>query len=178
MSEKAKSKSSRIYLIGYRGTGKSTLARLLAEHLGWSWLDADAVLEERAGQSIRQIFTTEGEAGFRARETAVLRELSLLVNHVFATGGGVVLSEENRRRLRESGHVIWLKANADTLWRRLQDDATSGDRRPPLTVGGLAEIQELLRIREPLYRACADLEIETVNRTPQELVLDIARQLE
>jgi shikimate kinase len=162
-----------VFLIGYRGSGKTTLARLLGERLGWGWLDADAVLEERHGRSIREVFAEEGEAGFRDKEAAVLADLCRLRRHVVATGGGVVLREANRRLLREAGRVIWLTADVDTLWQRLQGDATIGERRPALTVGGRAEIADLLRQREPLYRACADGVVETARRTPEEIMAEI-----
>src|SRR6266567_1717423 len=97
-----------LYLIGYRGTGKSSVAHLLAEKLGWPWLDMDELLESRSGLSIREIFSNEGEAGFREREVALLQEVSRLQRHVIATGGGIVLSATNRRLLRESGRAIWL----------------------------------------------------------------------
>jgi shikimate kinase len=158
-----------IFLVGYRGTGKSTVARLLAGRLGWDWLDADAVLEQRAGRSIRELFAGEGEAGFRAREAALLEELCHCQRHVIATGGGVILKEENRRRLRADGAVVWLVADADTIWQRLQADATTAERRPALTVGGLDEVRELLRVREPLYRECAGWSVETAARSPAEV---------
>jgi shikimate kinase len=158
-----------VLLIGYRGTGKSTVARLLAQRLGWDWLDADAVLEERAGRSIRDLFAAEGEAGFRAREAALLEELCRCQRHVIATGGGVILREENRRRLRAAGPVVWLVADPETIWQRLQADAATAQRRPPLTVGGLAEVRELLQVREPLYRECACCSVETAGRSPAEV---------
>ncbi len=148
-----------IFLIGYRGAGKTTVARLLAEKLGWPWLDADAVLEEQAGKSIRQIFADDGEQAFRDLESAVLRELCELENHVIATGGGVVMREENRACIKR-GVVIWLRAAADVLWRRMQEDTTTAERRPNLAQGGLAEIEELLRAREPLYEACSDFTVD------------------
>lgn len=162
-----------IFLIGYRGTGKSTVARLLAERLGWNWLDADVVLETRYGRSIRQIFADEGEAGFREKEAALLDELCRQRQTVVATGGGVILCEVNRQKLREAGPVIWLTADAETIWQRLQACTTTAERRPNLTVGGLAEIQELLRVREPWYRACADSIVETQDRTPEQIVAAI-----
>jgi shikimate kinase len=166
-----------IFLIGYRGTGKSTVARLLAGRLGWDWLDADAVLEERAGRTIREVFAEEGEAGFRRRESAVLGDLCRCQRHVIATGGGVVLSPDNRARLRAAGRVVWLTADAETIWRRLQADASTAERRPPLTVGGLAEVHELLRLREPHYRACADHCIDTPGRSPEEVAERVAAAL-
>jgi shikimate kinase len=156
-----------IFLVGYRGTGKTTVARLLAHHLGWPWVDADDVIERQAGLTIRQIFEAEGEAGFRRREAAVLEELCGLRRHVVATGGGVVLSGDNRRRLKEAGRVVWLTADPETIRRRLERDRSTGERRPVLTVGGLAEIRELLRAREPLYRAIAHLTVDTARRPPE-----------
>jgi shikimate kinase len=157
-----------IFLIGYRGTGKSTVARLLAAALGWDCIDADPLLEERHGRTIRQIFAAEGEAGFRDKEAALLQELCQRRQTVVATGGGVILREANRQRLK-AGWVVWLTADPATIWQRLQADATTAERRPNLTVGGLSEIEELLRVREPLYRACADLVVETTGRTPEQV---------
>jgi shikimate kinase len=159
-----------IFLVGYRGTGKTTVARLLAERLGRPWLDADAVLEERAGRTVRAIFAEEGEAGFRRREAAALEELCRCHGHVIATGGGVVLSPDNRARLRAAGVVVWLTADADTIWRRLRADASTAERRPALTVGGLEEVRQLLQAREPLYREVAHHGVETASRAPGEVV--------
>ena len=161
-----------IFLIGYRGSGKSLIARVLAERLGWQWLDADSVLESRHGKSIREIFAEEGEAGFRDKEAALLDELCRMEKHVIATGGGVVLRPANRDKLK-AGLVVWLTADAATLWQRITGDAMTAARRPTLTVGGLAEVEELLRQREPLYRACANLIVDTVGRTPEEIADEI-----
>src|SRR6516225_8209056 len=86
-----------IFLIGYRGTGKTTVAQILAERLGWSWTDADAVLEARHARNIRAIFAEEGESGFREKESAILDEIVRLDRQVIATGGGIILKPENRR---------------------------------------------------------------------------------
>jgi shikimate kinase len=158
-----------LFLVGYRGSGKTTVARLLAERLGWQWADADDVLEVRFGRSIRQIFAEEGEAGFREKEAAVLEELSQRPRHIVATGGGIVLSAENRLRLKEAGAVVWLTADAPTLFARLQKDSTTTERRPDLTVGGLAEVEELLRLRHGLYTGVADLTVDTTGRSPREV---------
>jgi shikimate kinase len=168
---------SLICLIGPRGSGKTTVARLLAERLGWSWVDADEVLEARHGKSVRAVFADEGEAGFRDKEAAVLADLCGRERHVIATGGGVVLREANRELLRRSARVVWLTADAETLWERLSADASTADRRPALAGGGLGEIVEVLRARAPLYRACADLTIETAGRTPHAVVEEILRQI-
>lgn len=160
----------RVILIGPRGSGKSTVARLLSDQLGWAWLDADVLLEQRAGQSIRALFASEGEAGFRQREADVLRDLARLEHHVVATGGGVVLREDNRALLRSPGSaVVWLSASVDTLWMRISADAVTADRRPALGVGGREEVAQVVASRDPLYRACADLIVDTTGRAPEEV---------
>ena len=167
-----------IFLIGYRGTGKSTVARLLAARLGWDWRDADEVLEAKFGRPITEIFQTNGEAKFREMETAVMDELCKLSSVVIATGGGVVLREANRELMRQTGRVIWLKADVDTIWKRIQSDAAEGRSRPALTVGGRTEIEQLLRVREPLYRATAEFSVETANQTGDEIVEEIALRIQ
>jgi shikimate kinase len=161
-----------IFLIGPRGSGKTTVARLLAGRLGWPALDADDEVERRAGCSIRALFAAEGEAGFRAREAEVLAELAGRAGTVVATGGGAVLREANRELLRR-GWAVWLCADVDTLWGRLRADGTTGERRPTLTVGGREEVAEVLRAREPLYRACAHHAVATAGRSPEDIVADI-----
>lgn len=168
----------RAFLVGPRGSGKSTVARLMAGRLGWSWLDADVVLERRAGQTVREIFASEGEAGFRRRESELLAELCGLDHHVIATGGGVVLSAENRERLTRSGVVFWLTGSAEALWRRICADASTAERRPALAGGGLAEVEQILTAREPLYRACAAHAIDTTTATPEEVAERIVGLLE
>jgi shikimate kinase len=166
-----------LFLIGLRGSGKSTVARLLASELGWNWLDADDELEKRYGQSIRAIFESEGEAGFREKESVVLEELCGLRRHVIATGGGGVLRERNRVLLRASGRVVWLTADIETLWKRVRSDSATADRRPQLTVGGRAEMEGILHFREPLYRQCADLVVDSAGREPNEIAAEILRWL-
>jgi shikimate kinase len=171
------SKIKNIFLIGYRGTGKTTVAKILAGRLSWRWIDADAAVEERYGRSIRTIFAEEGEVGFRQKESALLEELVRLQDHVVATGGGIVLNPQNRDRMRQSGKVVWLTGDAATLWQRLEDDVSTPERRPQLTVGGMAEIAELLQRREPLYRECANIIVETVGRSPEEVAVIINTEL-
>jgi shikimate kinase len=166
-----------VFLIGYRGTGKSTVARLLAARLGWSALDADELLETRHGKIIREIFAEEGEAGFRDKETALLEEACKLRKHVIASGGGVVLRPTNRELLRSAGIIVWLTADADTIWQRMQADASTASRRPALTVGGRAEIDELLRQREPLYRECAHFSVNSAKWTPEAIADEVLEQL-
>jgi shikimate kinase len=168
---------SRVFLIGYRCTGKTTVARLLAEKLGWDWVDADEVLEKRHSKTIREIFSSEGESVFRDKEEETFAELCQLPRHVIATGGGIILRETNRQRMKTAGNVIWLTADAQSIWQRFKNDPGTTERRPPLTVGGLAEIEEVLRVRETLYRACAELTISTSGRSVEEITQQIADEL-
>ena len=156
-----------LFLIGYRGTGKSTVGPVLARRLGWAFADADAHTEAAAGRSIADIFAAEGEAGFRNRETATLTHLCTLTNHVVATGGGVILRPANRVLLRASGFVVWLTASPELIAARLAADPTTAARRPNLTAaGGLDEIRTLLAAREPHYRATADFTLAADDLSP------------
>jgi shikimate kinase len=158
-----------VFLVGARGSGKTTVARLLADRLGWEAADADELLERRAGRSVRDVFAAEGEAGFREREAQALAELTDRSALVVATGGGVVVRADNRALLRR-GWVVWLRADPETLWQRVREDAGTARRRPPLTsLSGGEELALVLRDREPLYRACADLVVDTAGRGPAEV---------
>lgn len=159
-----------VFLIGYRGTGKSTVARLVAQRWGRAWVDADEWLERRAGRTIREIFASDGEAVFRDLESAVVAELAARDETVIALGGGAILREPNRAAIQGRGLVVWLKALPHTLAARLQHDPSTDQRRPALTsLGGLAEIEQLLAAREPLYAQCADVVIDTEGREPSEI---------
>ena len=153
----------RVTLVGYRGTGKSTIASILAARLGVEWLDADVVLEDRVGCPIAALVGSRGEAAFRDAEAAVLRDILPAFTGVVATGGGVVLRPENRLLLRERGRpVVWLTAPADTIRRRLAADPTTASRRPALSGRDpLDEVADALAVREPLYREVADVAIDT-----------------
>lgn len=165
-------------LIGYRGSGKTTVARLLAATWGWPWQDADAAVEAAAGRSIAQIFAEQGELAFRDLETQVLRELVRQERLVLAAGGGVVLRPENRTLLRAAGKVVWLRADAATLWERLRADAATPSQRPPLTfLAEEDEIAALVAQREPLYRECADMVVETACKSPGQVAAEISQLL-
>ena len=157
-----------LYLIGARGTGKSTVGRVLAARLGWGFIDADERLEAAAGTTIAEIFASEGEKRFRDRESAVLAELAGLSRHVIATGGGIVLREANRELLRNSGCVVWVTAMPEVAFARLQADPITAARRPNLTPkGGIEEMQTVMAAREPLYREVAQIIVDVGSLSPE-----------
>jgi shikimate kinase len=147
-----------IFLIGLMGAGKTTIGRQIASELSLDFYDSDHEIEKRTGVSITHIFDIEGEVGFRKRETAVLDELTEKKGIVLATGGGAILKPENRQFLMSRGTTIYLYADIETLVER-----TAKDRNRPLlqTDDPRAKLQELLDIRDPLYRETADIIIDT-----------------
>ena len=167
-----------LFLIGYRGSGKTTVAAALAERLGWPWVDADAELERRAGRTIKQIFEEQGEQAFRDLEAAVVADLAAGDRQIVALGGGAVLRDANRQALAGRGPIVWLKASPEVLWARMTADHTTAARRPNLTrEGGLAEIRTLLAERTPIYTACADLAVDADDRSPAEIAREITSAL-
>ena len=139
-------------LIGLMGCGKSSIGRLLAEELDLKMMDLDHYIVEKAGKTIPEIFSEQGEEGFRDLESEALREV-LGTPVVIASGGGVVMREENRRLLEAHAPVIWLKSSLHFLANRIQ-----GDTNRPLVAGrdALEALQELAEIRYPYYTQCAD----------------------
>ena len=150
-------KFERLLLVGPMGVGKTTIGKLLAEETGRAFKDCDQEVERRTGADIAWIFDREGEAAFRDREAAMLKELACLPNLVLATGGGAVLREGNRRLIREAGLVIYLEASLELLL-----DRTAQDKKRPLLQTGdpKATLARLLEERAPLYRSVADLSIQ------------------
>ena len=160
-----------IVLIGYRGTGKSTIGKMLAERLQCGFVDTDTLLVERAGKSIKQIFEEEGEASFRDREAAVVTEVAGRSNLVIAGGGGVVLRSENVAALKKNGRLVWLRADAATLHARITADPATSANRPNLIAGGgggVEEIEKLLAIRTPLYEAAANVTLDVTHLSPEQ----------
>lgn len=166
--------SKRLFLIGLMAVGKTTVGRMLSASLGWSFVDTDQLIEERAGADISWIFDVEGEAGFRAREAAVIEEATLWDNVVLATGGGAVLDPRNRTYLGGRGTVLYLDSSLDRLV-----DRTRKDQRRPLLQGGDAreKLAELKRIRGPLYAEIADYRFVTDRQGPKVLARRIEQQL-
>lgn len=164
-----------VFLVGMMGAGKTTIGRHLARALGREFLDLDHELEARCGVRVALIFDIEGEEGFRKRESAALDECSLRPNIVLATGGGAVLSEENRRMLAQRGVVIYLKASADELFRRVARDRS----RPLLqTADPYQRICSLLEQRSPLYESIADITFETGTLSIAQVVRALVSRLQ
>lgn len=137
------------------------------------------MIEERAACSIRQIFETEGEAGFRERELEVLAELLQRDRLVVASGGGAILAQENRVRMKAAGPVVWLHASVEALAKRLSRDRSAGENRPSLTGRPIAEeVAEVMAIREPLYRECATIIVDSEREWPEQVARRIARQID
>jgi shikimate kinase len=156
-----------VFLVGMMGAGKTSVGRVLARRLDKVFYDSDHVIEERTGVKIPVIFEIEGEAGFRNRESAVIDELTALPDIVLATGGGAVLSDSNRARLRSRGTVVYLRAAVKDLLNR-----TRHDRNRPLlqTADPRARLTELYEQRDPLYRETAHVIIETGSQSLTSLV--------
>lgn len=170
---------SSLALIGYRGTGKTTIARVLAGKLAYDWVDADVEVEFRAGKSIAAIFEESGEQAFRDLESAVVADLCERKKTILALGGGAILREENRQQIAKCTDVVWLQASAEAIADRILGDPTTAQRRPNLTNrGGRTEIEQMLAQREPIYRACATLEVDTEDKDPAEIADEIVAAIQ
>ena len=162
--------SGSLFLTGPMGAGKSTIGRQLSKRLKRPFHDSDHEIEQRTGVDIPLIFELEGEAGFRKREAAVIDELTLLPDIILATGGGAILDPANRQHLGERGTVIYLHTSVDQQLRR-----TGRDRNRPLlqTDDPRGRLEELMAVREPLYRETADLVVDTDGKRVQDVVRQI-----
>jgi shikimate kinase len=159
-------------LVGFMGTGKSTIGRLVAEQIQFDFVDTDALIEEHLGRSVSDIFASEGEPAFRQYEKQALESLRLRRNLVIAAGGGLVVDPANMASLKDHALVVWLVASPETIWERVQTQT-----HRPLLQGPdpLAKIRAMLQAREPSYRQ-ADISIHTGLRAPKEVALQIAHQ--
>jgi len=169
-----------VFLIGYRGSGKSSVGQKLAARLGWPFLDTDELIVQVAGQSIREIFEEGGEESFRQLETMAVRQVATQANYVIALGGGAVLRGENRAALdTPNNRIVYLRAEPDELHRRIHADPQTAANRPALTSlgGSVEEIRKVLAEREPIYQNMAHMEIDVTNLSPDEAVDKIAEWL-
>ena len=163
-----------IFLIGPMGAGKSTIGRALAKELKLEFYDTDEVIEARTGASISWIFDVEGEEGFRRREQKIIEELTQKNNIVLATGGGVVITSENRTALAGRGTVIYLKTSLAQQFERTKRDT----KRPLLQTPNLTDTLEVLRDeREPFYKELADVSFETDKLTVKAVANKIIKYL-
>lgn len=162
-----------LVLIGYRGTGKSTVARLLAARLGLQAVSLDEEIVKAAGTPIPAIVAAHGWDHFRDLEAKVTAEFAARDGLVLDTGGGVILRPDNVAQLRRQGRLFWLRASVPTIVARIE----GGDQRPALTPGRTftEEVEDVLQVRTPLYEAAADHTVETDGRPPSEIAEEIAR---
>lgn len=153
------------------GAGKTTIGRLIAKQLGMTFYDSDHEIERKTGVKIPLIFELEGEAGFRKREAAAIAELSQLSNIVLATGGGAVLSQENRALLKNNGTIIYLRGSVHDLWLRTRNDKT----RPLLQGTNIKhKLEQLYLERNPIYASLADFIVDTSTQS----AVDITKHIE
>lgn len=161
----------RIFLVGLRCVGKSTVGRLLAERLGWLHADTDDLVEQFTGRSIAGIFADESEQRFRDLESQALSRCCERDRLVVSTGGGIVLSEGNRELLKNHGWTVWLTASVETLQSRMTADPTTPLRRPALSSqAGLSELVTTAQVRESLYLQVAQFTVSTEGISPAGVV--------
>lgn len=164
-----------IVLIGMRGSGKTTVGKILAEKLGRGFVEMDELVVRRAGMSIPEIVKKQGWPGFRDIESAVCREVAALDNIVNATGGGVITREENIAALRKNGKLIWLQISLEKILERIGEDPS----RPSLTGRSTRDdMAAVLAERTPIYRRAADHAVLTDNKTAEEVAAEILKLLE
>ncbi len=169
-----------IVLIGYRGSGKSTIGKRLASLLSRDFVDTDALIVQAAGKTIRDIFEAEGETGFRRHESDAIASLAARDGLVIALGGGAVLNPANMAALKahRNATVVWLRATPEILHARIEADTATNATRPNLTAGGgLAEVQKLLAMRTPLYAAACDLTLDVAAISTEQAAAELAAML-
>lgn len=161
-----------IVLIGFRGTGKTTVGRALSKKLNRPLIDTDTLICDQMQQTIPEIFSTLGEKRFREIESKVIQNIQPKEDSIISCGGGAVLDSKNINHLKKNGFLVLLTAKAESIEQRTKKN----DDRPPLTdKTPLEEIRFLLQIRDPIYKEAADLIIDTENKTPDELIQQLEK---
>ena len=169
-----KFQKEKIILTGYRATGKTSIGKILADLLGFKFIDTDQAIEKRQGETITEMVDRGGWDLFRRREEDMLLELARRDNLVIVTGGGSVMHEKAWKKLRKNALCVWLTADIKTICRRLAADSSTDDLRSPLTeMGTMDEIAMVLHERQPLYEKSSDLKINTEGRIPEDVAEDI-----
>ena len=167
-----------IVLIGYRCSGKTAVGRVLADELGMSFADTDLLIEEDAGESIEAVISTKSWDHFRNLERVLIEKISEKDNQVIATGGGVVVNQKNVKALKRDGWVVWLDAKPKVLKERMDKEQQSGNIRPSLTgTDPLAEIEEVMNTRRPMYQEAGDIEVDTTSLSIPEAAVLIMKNL-
>ena len=167
-----------IVLIGYRCSGKTAIGRILAEKLDMDFVDTDVLIEKDAGETIEDIISTKSWDHFRNLERDVVKRISGKENQVIATGGGVVINQENVKVLKENGWILWLDAEPNVLKERMDKEQQSGNIRPALTgADPLAEIKEVMKTRRPMYKEAGDFMVDTTRVSEPEVTALIIKNL-
>lgn len=169
-----KNSASNIFLIGMMGSGKSETGRELASLLNYNFADLDAEIEKKEKKTIPEIFAQFGEAHFRDLESSMLKDFAAKKGCVFATGGGIILREENVRCMKATGMVILLTASAETLWQRLRYAKDRPLLNKPDPFGALTQI---LSDREAIYQKACDVSVSTDGKLAEDVVQDILKIL-
>ena len=167
-----------IVLLGYRGCGKTTIGKRIADRLWQKFVDTDDLVTKAAGKTIRQIFDENGEPYFRLLEADAVKKAMTLQEHVIALGGGAVVNDETRNLLRASSSKrLYLRCDPEELIRRVLSDPNTHRNRPDLTTlgGGIDEITQVLNDREPLYRQVSTAELDVTHISPEEAVGRLVR---
>jgi shikimate kinase len=163
-----------VILIGFMGCGKTTVGQLLSRQLGFQFLDTDQLIVKKARRSIPDIFSQEGETGFRALESSVLDDLAASNRAVIATGGGIITVPDNIPKLRRLGLVIWLNPPEEVLFQRIM---RNHDRPLVRTPNPRQTVHDLLTIRRPLYTGAAHLDVDVSDVTPDEAAYGLAESV-
>jgi shikimate kinase len=167
-----------IVLIGYRCSGKTAVGKILARELGMDFLDTDALIEDRAGCPIEKIVSSKGWDHFRKIEKRLTAEVSGRDDLVIATGGGIVMDDDNVKNLKENAWIVWLDGNPEVLKERMDRERRTGKIRPSLTgADPLEEIEQVLGMRRPLYEDAGDLTVDTSSLSIQEASALIMKNL-
>ncbi len=167
-----------IVLVGYRCSGKTAVGRIIAHELGMNFADTDVLIEEDAGESIESLISKKSWDYFRNLETKLIVKVSGEENQVIATGGGVVVNQENVKALKKNGWVVWLDAKPNVLKERMEIEQQSDNIRPSLTGSDpLAEIKEVMNARRPMYLEAGDIRIDTTRLSKSEVAALIMENL-